>query len=445
MKRFIDRILFDWKEKDTRKPLLLRGARQVGKTHAVRELGKSFEGYVEINFEVMPRAKAIFEKDLAPERITQELSLITEKKIVPGKTLLFFDEVQAAPNVIIALRYFYEMMPDLHVIAAGSLLDFAIQAVGIPVGRVVSLYMYPMTFIEFLYALGHELLAAEIMRHTFTEPIALSVHEKALELLGYYLAIGGMPEVVACFKETKNALECALILHTLIDTYRQDFGKYAQEFQVKYVDLLFNYVPRLLGQRFRYSAIEGDYRKRELAPALDLLVMAGIVHSVVNTGAHGTPLGAEADRQHFKAIFIDVALAQAILGVKISEWILNPLEAIVNKGALVESFVGQELLGYSYPYMKERLYYWQRQSRGSQAEVDYVIQENELIIPIEVKGGKSSTLLSMHAFLNSHQSSPFGLRFSVRNYAAHEKIRSYPLYAIAAAIGGPSKSGRLAL
>ena len=431
MKRLIDYELEQWKIRSKHKPLLLRGARQIGKTHAVRALGKTFEDYLEINLEDNPKARDIFEKDLFPERIAREIAVLFERPpIIPGKTLLFFDEIQAAPKALLALRYFYEQMPDLHVIAAGSLLDFAIQSVGIPVGRVLSLYMYPMTFIEFLWALNNELLVEEIVKHSkgsMSEPI----HQKALELLGSYLAVGGMPEAVSCWKETKNILECALVHHAIIDTYRQDFAKYAKDLQIKYVELLFDAVPRQLSERFKYSAIDGDYRKRELAPCLDLLETAGIVRRVYHTGAHGAPLGAEVDPHHFKTIFVDIALAQTILGSKLGGWLLDPLKEFVNKGPIVESFVGQELLGYSYPHMRSRLFYWERAARGSEAEVDYVFQENEHIIPIEVKSGRGTALFSMHSFLNTHENSPYGVRFSPRNYAIHQKIKSIPLYAIA--------------
>src|SRR5579872_2034230 len=196
MKRIIDYYLNNWKTDSYRKPLLLRGARQVGKTHAARTLGKSFSNFFEINLERQKTAHIIFEQDLDPDIIIRELSALKNQPIVPGKTLLFIDEIQAVPRAILALRYFYELMPELHVIAAGSLLDFAIEQVGIPVGRVDSLYMRPLSFIEFLCAMSSDILVEELLRHTSMDPTSDVIHNKILHVLGEYLAIGGMPEAV---------------------------------------------------------------------------------------------------------------------------------------------------------------------------------------------------------------------------------------------------------
>lgn len=432
MKRLIDYYLREWKNSAYRKPLLLRGARQIGKTYAVRELGKTFENIVEINFELMEGAKDVFEKnDLEPERIIRDLFLLTGKRIIPGQTLLFFDEIQNTPKALIALRYFYELLPSLHVIAAGSLLDFTIQAVGIPVGRVSSLYMYPLSFFEFLCACGYEMLAQEIMPGKFTAALNEAVHKKLLFLFGEYCAIGGMPEAVMRWKETRDPLLCFEVHHTLIDTYRQDFGKYAEKFQIKYLSVLFNVIPRFLGSKFKYSAIEGDYRKRELSPCLDLLTTAGIAHFVMRSAGNGVPLGAEADIEDFKVIFLDVALAQSLLDLDLRAWFLNPEQEFINKGSLIEAVVGQEFLAYTHPSHKSHLFYWRRNAPGSEAEIDYLITHQGSVIPVEVKSGLGSTLKSMHMFLDSHKNSLYGLRFSTQNYSVHEKIYSYPLYAVA--------------
>jgi len=430
MKRLIDYHLRVWKESPLRQPLLLRGARQVGKTYAVRELGKTFSSFVEINFESNKKAKTIFDTDLDPHRILREISALTDKEIIPGQTLLFLDEIQTIPDAILALRYFYEIMPELHVIAAGSLLDFAIEQVGVPVGRVQFLYMYPMSFIEFLSALGHNIIIKEILAHPVEREMSGVIHDKILGLLGSYLAIGGMPQAVACWKNMQNLHACSQIPHTLVAAYQYDFIKYGKSHQIKYLDVLFSHIPQQLGKKFKYSLV-GDFRKRELEPCLDLLVTAGVVHRVMHTDAHGIPLGAQADLDTFKVIFIDVGLSQFVLDLKTGDWLLNPLEVFINKGMLAESFVGQELIAYEHPMKKSKLYYWKRDARGSEAEVDYVIQHERQIIPIEVKSGKGKTLRSTQTFLESHHESPYGIRFSTNNYSVHEKIYSYPLYAIA--------------
>ena len=430
MKRLIDYHLRKWKDSPLRQPLLLRGARQVGKTYAVRELGKTFSSFVEINFESNKKAKTIFDRDLDPKRILREISAITEKEIIPGQTLLFFDEIQTVPEGILALRYFYEIMPELHVIAAGSLLDFAIEQVGVPVGRVQFLYMYPMSFMEFLSALEHPMLIKEILSHPVQEEASEVIHNKILDLLGNYLAIGGMPQAVACWKSMLNVHACSPIPQTLVSAYQYDFVKYGKSHQVKYLDLLFSHIPQQLGKKFKYSLV-GDFRKRELEPCVDLLVTAGIIHRVMHTDDQGIPLGAQADISTFKLLFLDVGLTQFILDLKTGDWLLNPLEEFINKGMLVESFVGQELVAYEHPMKKAQLYYWKRDARGSEAEVDYIIQHGKEIIPIEVKSSKGKTLRSIQSFLESHQNSPYGIRFSTNNYSVHEKIHSYPLYAIA--------------
>lgn len=430
MKRLIDYHLRRWKDSPLRQPLLLRGARQVGKTYAVRELGKTFASFVEINFESNKKARAIFERDLDPKRILREISTITGIEIVPGQTLLFFDEIQAAPDGIVALRYFYEIMPELHLVAAGSLLDFAIEQVGVPVGRVQFMYMYPLSFLEFLSALEQPLIIREILSHPVEKEISAVIHDKILALLGNYLAIGGMPQAVACWKNMLNLHACSQIPQTLVAAYQYDFVKYGKSHQIKYLDLLFSRIPEQLGRKFRYSQFT-DFRKRELEPCVDLLVTAGVVHRVIHSDAQGIPLGAQADLTTFKLLFLDVGLSQFILDLKTGDWLLNPLEEFINKGMLVKSFVGQELVAYEHPIKKAQLYYWKRDSLGSEAEVDYIVQQGGAIIPIEVKSGKGRTLKSMQMFLDSRQNSPYGVRFSINNYSAYEKIHSYPLYAIA--------------
>ena len=431
MKRFIEKDLESWKNARFRKSLILRGARQVGKTYVVREFAKRFSSFVEINLESQPEYREIFDKDLDAKRIARDISIRKKEKIVPGETLLFIDEIQANPNAVTALRYFYEDIPELHVIAAGSLLDFAIQKVGIPVGRVESLYLYPMSFLEFLSVAGNRIIIDEVIFNLFKEPISEVVHKNILTILGEYLAIGGMPDIVKCWIEDKDPLRCFAIQHALIDTYRQDFSKYAAKFQIKYVDSVFNSIPEQLGRKFKYSEIEGDYRKRELSPALDLLVTAGVAHKVFHSPGQGIPIGAGVDPKSYKVIFLDVALAQAILGLDLESWFLNPMQQFINKGEVVEAFVGQELLAYDNPHAKKHLHYWQRNVPSSTAEVDYLIQKGEKIIPIEVKSGAGTTLKSMRIFLETHTKTPYGIRFSTQNYSKYENIESLPLYAVA--------------
>lgn len=429
MKRLIDHHLLQWKVNPHRKPLILRGARQVGKTFAVRQLGTTFSSFIEINFEFRSDLKILFTHDLDPLRITKELSLVLQKPIVPGKTLLFFDEIQECPSAITALRYFYEIMPELHVISAGSLLDFTLQKIGIPVGRVSSLYMYPLSFVEYLFATGKSMMVETLLKHDERQPLNEVIHRMLLENVAQYMAIGGMPDAVRTWIDMENPREITAIHHTLLGTYRQDFIKYTEKFQIKYIEQLFNEIPRQLGGKFKYSKIEGEYRKRELAPCLELLATASVIHIVTHTSGQGTPIGAGSDPSRFKVIFLDSALSQTALGFDLVAWLLRPEQELINKGAIVEAFVGQEILAYSLPIAKSNLYYWHREHRGSQAEVDYLYQRESFIIPIEVKSGGGTALKSLHLFLQEHPKTPYGIRMSTHNYSHHEQIHSLPLYA----------------
>ncbi len=414
-------------------PLLLRGARQVGKTYAVRQLGKTYDNFIEINFERHSFLQTMFERDLNPQRIINEISLFADQQIVPGKTLLFFDEIQVVPQAITALRYFYEEMPDIHVIAVGSLIDFAIEQVGLPVGRVELLYMYPLSFIEYLVASNQSRVVQEILDHAVDASLPDFIHKKFLYAIQEYLVFGGMPQAISRWVTTNNALDAANTHVAILQIYEQDFSKYARKNQIKYVQLIFDQIPEQAGNKFKYSLIDGDYRKRELAPALDLLVTAGIAHKVFYSPGQGIPLGFHRDPLDYKVVFLDIGLAQSHLGVDLSAWFLQPDQMFVNKGSLVEAFVGQELMVYGLPFKKDRLYYWHKDSRP-QAEIDYLIQLKNQVIPVEVKSGEGSTLKSMHYFLDNHKESPYGLRFSAQNYSVYDRVHSYPLYAIAKVI-----------
>ncbi len=430
MKRIIDYFLLEWKERTHRKPLLLRGARQVGKTYAVRELGKAFPDFVEINLESNEAARFIIEKDLDPHRIIEQLSELIQKKIIPGQTLLFLDEVQSVPRAIIALRYFYELIPELHIVAAGSLLEFAIEQVGVPVGRVTFLYMYPLSFLEFLVALGHREWAKLIINNDVQKSMLEPVHEKLLTIVGEYLAIGGMPGAVSEWIKTRTSRNAKIIHADLIASYQNDFGKYAKKTQIKYLNQLFQKALEQLSRKFMYNRV-GEYQKRELEPALELLEKAGLLYRVVKSSGQGIPIGAQADLDDFKIIALDVGLTQALLKLDISSWFIDPLSLFINKGEIVEAFVGQEILAYADPIMKEELFYWRKENRSSQAEIDYLVQLKEAVVPIEVKAGTSLRIISMHIFLDSHSNSLYGMRFSARNYSSEQRIYSYPLYAVA--------------
>lgn len=430
MRRIIEIQLEHWARSKMRKPLILRGARQVGKTYAVRQMAKLFKNIVEINFELFPDAKLIFEGELDPVIMLRKLSLLTKTPIIPGETLLFLDEVQEMPRAIIALRYFYELMPEQHVIAAGSLLDFALEDVGVPVGRVQFLHLYPMTFFEFLAAQGNSHLATVLLHQDPSQPIAQPIHNKALNILGEYLALGGMPEVVEHWIKTGNIEQCQSIAHQITQAYQQDFLKYAKKTQLKYVDLLFQQLPIHQGKPFKYSHLKTDYRKRELEPCFELLVKAKICNKVYASDGQSLPLFSGAKLDVFKVLGLDIGLSQAILGEGIESWFLEPATAMSNKGSIVEAFVGQELLAYQPASEDVRLFYWQRHAKNSNAEIDYLWVQNKKIVPIEVKSRYGSSLQSMRLFMESHKDTPYGIRFSAHDFNQHDRIHSYPLYAV---------------
>lgn len=431
LQRNASSYLDQWKNSNRRKPLLIRGARQVGKSFLIQQFSKQFESYVEINLDLLLDAERLFETDLEPQNILSRIYALTGQDVIPGKTLLFLDEIQEVPRSIKALRYFYEKLPELHVIAAGSLIEFQLETMGFPVGRLQTLYLYPLSFVEFLEACGYGRLVEYAKNCDTKQTIDPVIHGKLLELLGEYFAVGGMPEAVFEWVQSKNLKEVHAIHQELVATYRQDFPKYAKQHEIKYVEKLFMEVPRLLCQNFHYGQFSGEFRKRDLQPALELLIKAGMVHEIQHTAANGVPLGAEVQFQYRKLAFIDIAMAQSILGHSSGSWLVSPSQQFVNQGALTESFVAQELLAYAPANHASSLYYWQRLEKSSKAEIDFVIEVANEVIPIEVKSGKTGRLRSLHEFLRHHPQSPYGIQVYPGQPQEQSNIHSYPLYAVA--------------
>lgn len=431
MKRDIINHLFEWYRSTERRPILLRGARQVGKSWIVRQLGKEFQNFVELNFEENPNLAGFFEGNLDPKQIVSQLSNYLGISIIPGKTLLFLDEIQACPRAITSLRYFYEKMPALHVVGAGSLIEFELQNISMPVGRIESLYLYPMSFGEFLMALGRKDLR-EQLKVNIVQEMPEPLHGQLLSFVRDYTIIGGMPAVVQKYIETQNVAECQKIQTVLIETYQKDFAKYAKRSQIKYLRLLFEAIPSQSGNKFVYSHISQEIKSREFSQALDLLEMAGVAHRVFHSSCSGIPLGATVNLKNFKVLFFDTGLAQRILGVDVKNLFINPDITLINKGAIAELFVGLELIAYSDPHQRARLHYWHREKRGAQSEVDYVITVSNQIVPIEVKSGLHGRLYSLNLFLEEGKAN-VGVKVSKGPYAtAGTKVVGIPLYGIEA-------------
>ena len=434
MERFLYKHLLNWKKDKTRKPILLRGARQVGKSYLVKQLGESFDNFVEANFEENPQLKKIFETNLNPNELLPKLSIALNCDIIPNDTLLFLDEIQMCPNALTSLRYFYEKLPELHVIAAGSLIDFVIEEIGLPVGRIRSIYVYPMSFSEYLIASDNRRLLELLQNHSDKLELEEIFHNKLLSLFGEYMAIGGMPAAVKQWNNTKNYKKISEIHNDIIDTYRQDFIKYAKGNQIFHVEKVFSVIPQMLGKKFIFSKVDESLRSREIKPALDLLKTAGVVHVITHSSSNDLPLNAQVNSSLFKVLFLDIALAKNLLGMNQGKWILEPGNNIINKGEIVESFIGQEILANSNPLAKKTLNYWVREKKRSQAEVDFVTDINNKVIPIEVKSGKTGSLKSLQVFLEEKSDSPYGLHFSQKNFYKFKAVKHYPIYAVSKAM-----------
>jgi len=432
MKRDIEETFRSWKNEERRYPLLVRGARQVGKSYSITKFGESeFDNLVEVNFEQKPQYKVCFDT-LEPKKIIESLSILSKSDITPGKTLLFLDEIQECPNAITALRYFYEQMPELHVIGAGSLLEFVISQENfrMPVGRVQYIYMKPLSFLEFLDAVREQRTRKIIETSTWDNLPSLTIHQHFISLIKKYCIVGGMPAVVSEYASTANLDKCLKIQSIIIQTYRDDFGKYASKVKYKYLEKIYFAVPKMIGRKFKYSHVDSGMQSRDLKEALKLLEKAGVVYRIKQTSGEGLPLEANAKENHFKTIFLDIGLMQNICGLS-SETLISEDENIIkiNEGAVAEQFTAQELLAYRDFQQVHSLFYWAREARNSSAEIDYVIPCCSSALPIEVKAGKTGALRSMHIYLEKYRL-PAGVRISQLYFNKTLPIVSLPFYAI---------------
>ncbi len=430
MHRRIQAQLLEWKHSPNRKPLLLRGARQVGKSHAVQQFGETqFEQLITVNFELDSKFLSCFD-DLHPENILHAIEILTKQDIRPGKTLLFLDEIQECPRAIMSLRYFKENFPQLHVIGAGSLLELIIndERYREPVGRVQSLFMHPCSFNEFLMACGEERLLDYLSTATTKSGIAQPIHERLLEKCKEYCMLGGMPEVLNYFVTQKKFLGCEAIQATLLEYYQRDFAKYHQKLNARALQKIFQKSPALVAKQFKYVDIDPEIQARDQKPALEALINAGIIHPVYSTSASGLPLALGVNEKKFKLLFLDVGLANYATGLNMGV-LLNQDIISTNRGALSEQFVGQELLAYTENYKMGKLYYWSREQKNSQAEVDYLITVGAKIFPIEVKSGKTGRLKSIQIFLDE-KGADFGIQISQNPLSFENRILSVPLYMV---------------
>ena len=428
--RVIDQSLLAWKQETSRKTLLLRGARQTGKTTAVRQFSKSFEHFVEVNFEQDRGVQEFFAGDLDVRAICAKLEMRYNTPILPGRTLLFLDEIQSCPNAILALRYFYEDYPELHVVASGSLLEFAFANLSdFGVGRIRNMFIYPFSFEEFTWATENRLLYKGMLDAGFDRPLPSTLHERLLALLRDFLIVGGMPGVVRKFVETQSFLACQQEQDDILLSLKSDFDKYHRRVPPEQIRDTLQAVERQLGSKFIYSNTELGLKTQQTRQCLALLEMAKLVHRVSMSYGNGLPLGGEINSKMNKYLPLDTGLYLRDSGLDLSEWIQDTPAQFVNRGKLGELFAGLELLKASGPTLPAELYYWQREARGANAEIDYLSQNGNDVLPIEVKSGTRGAMQSLWIFLEEKKL-PLGVRTSQENFGRHDKICVIPLYAI---------------
>lgn len=423
--RQIDTYLQEWAARNDHKPILLRGARQVGKSTAVRHLGEQFDSYVEINLEKRPAYKALFQSDLDVTRIISNLSALTGQRIEPGKTLLFIDEIQECPEAIMSLRFFKEDLPELHIIAAGSLLEFALKDLPtFGVGRIHSMFMYPMTFDEFLAANGEDLLMEARNNASAAMPLPSGLHEKLVELFRIYILIGGMPEVVGKWVETHDYIQCQELQDDILVSYEDDFPKYKKKADPVLLRQTMRSAAIQATHKFVFSEVGGGHKTAAVKNALELLILSGILIPVTHTDANGLPLGSEANLSYRKMLLLDSGLMLRLLNMtmgSITEITTRILTAsvsdLVNKGPMAELIAGLELLRYQTPNMRHDLYYWLRQAKNSLAEIDYVITDDRQVLPVEIKAGTQGGMKSLWTFMREKHL-PRAVRCSLENFGA---------------------------
>ncbi|MBO4620997.1 MAG: ATP-binding protein [Victivallales bacterium] len=419
MHRFLSQKLLQWKERPTRHPLILRGARQVGKTYLVRELAQSsFAHFIEVNFEADATLSSFFaSKD--PSVICELLSAKYSVPVIDGQTLLFLDELQAAPPFVLeSLRYFYEKRPGLHVIAAGSLLEFLLEQSNpeparhfpMPVGRLEYMYVPPLQFEEFLLAAGQSGLVDWLGGYQVGTVEPEGLHRELSLWLRRYLAIGGMPAVAqAYFGGDITAAQREQQL--LLATYHDDFPKYGRHASPALLQKVFLAIPAMLGHKLVFSHIDTCVKARDLSEAFNRLCQARVVAKIRHTPANGIPIGFGANGTTFKPLFLDVGLACRALGLSLADFVMEDTALLENRGEICEQFIGQHLLYAGEEYEEPSAYYWQREARGASAEVDYIVQTGNEIVPVEVKSGRTGSLKGLHLFLNEKHRS-FAVRFN---------------------------------
>lgn len=412
-KREISTHFAAWKDAPRRKPLIVRGARQVGKSTVVADFGATaFRSCAVVNFDRRPDMRSVFLPDRDPRRILGELEVKLHQPIRSGETLLFFDEIQECPEAIECLRYFYEELPAQHVIAAGSLLEFALQEIGAPVGRVEYAWMYPLSFSEFLAATGRGSLAARIPVFDARDPslqrytLAPALTDEAYRALREYMIVGGMPEAVLTFVDTGSYLKVDDVLDQIAVSFFDDIRKYARgDKQIHNVGQVLRRMFRFVGQEITYSTLgDGDAGPRT-AKSVQLLEQAMLCHRVKAASPSSLPMAASGSDKHFKVILLDIGLGRRMANLDASDLAHGSDFLSAYEGRAAEQFVGQNLLAETGQGSEGRaLFCWIRAQKSAKAEVDYLIARQGRIIPVEVKKGATGRLRSLIQCMKDHPS-----------------------------------------
>lgn len=426
MYRYAIEELKKWKSRKNRKPMILEGARQVGKTWLMKEFGATeFEDIAYINFDSNSQMRELFAGDLAVERIITGLELYVGKKINAEKTLLIFDEVQEVPRALSALKYFCEDAPEYHIVCAGSLLGIALhEGTSFPVGKVEFMKLYPLSFKEFLLATGKEGFVRALEAHDFG--LVTSFKQTYIEALKQYYYIGGMPEVVAAFAENSDFNEVREIQQRILNAYEQDFSKHAPNNIVPKIRMVWNNIPSQLAKenrKFIYGLIREGARAKDFETAIMWLADCGLVYQVYRVTSPGLPLKAYADMKAFKLFLLDVGLLSCMTGLR-QKTLLEGGEVFKEfKGALTEQYVMQELAAKKgigvYYYTNER----------SSAEVDFLVDDGEDVIPVEVKAETNLMAKSLKYYTEKY-SPRISVRSSMADYREEGSLLNLPLYAI---------------
>lgn len=426
MKRKIELQLQAWKEERAdRMPLIVNGARQVGKTYALRKFGEEhFKNVVYINLETNHAVASYFEDNISPERLIRYLEMSAEEQIIPGETLIILDEIQSCERALTALKYFCEEAPEFHIAAAGSLLGVAInrEKYSFPVGKVKTITLYPFDFEEYLWAREKDLLCEEIRAaYTAMQPLPDALHQAAIELYREYLLIGGMPACINAFLKRKSFLDVPGIQSEILDNYIADMAKYASNADSVKIRACYQSIPAQLAKenkKFQYKVVQRGGTATIFGASIEWLNLAGVVLKCQRLSHAYEPISVYADLTAFKLYMGDVGLLVMKAGV--SQQTILSGEGNMFMGAVTENYVAQQLAAKGYD-----LYYWES---GGKAELDFVLQKGSDIVGVEVKAGEHVRSRSLNVFVNAYKPA-YSIRFSLKNFGSDETMKYVPLYA----------------